>query len=50
MTIDDNIRNERLQYYISREAEKILTLYHLTKLINMHILQVKKHYLLTKIE
>ena len=38
MTIDDEIRDEKLQYDINRESSKIL--------INMNILQVKKYYLL----
>ena len=38
MTIDDKIRDEKLQYNINKEAAKY-QLYHLEKLI---ILQVKK--------
>ena len=38
MTIDDKIRDEKLQYDINREAEK-----NLEKLLNMNILQVKKY-------
>ena len=42
MTIDDQIRDEKLQYDINREAAKIYNL------INMNVLQVKKYYLLIK--
>ena len=45
MTIDDKIRDEKLQYDINREAAKVQH-YHIEKLINMNILQVKKQYLL----
>ena len=47
MTIDDKIRDEKLQYDINREATEY-RLYHLEKLINMNILQVKKYCLLIK--
>ena len=40
MTIDDKIRNEKLEYEINREAAKIY-IYHQVKLINMNISQVK---------
>ena len=43
MTIDDKIRDEKLQYDTNREAAKISG-----KLININILQVKKYYLLIK--
>ena len=49
MTIDDKIRDEKLQCDINREASKYQP-YHLEKLINMNILQVKKYYLLFKEE
>ena len=49
MTTDDEIRNEKLQHDVNREAAKISN-YHLEKLINMNILQVKKYYLLIKEE
>ena len=49
MTIDDKIRDEKLQYDINREAAKNQH-YRLEKLINMNILQVKKYYLLIKKE
>ena len=41
MTIDDKIRDEKLQYDISQY-------YHLEKLINMNILQVKKYCILVE--
>ena len=47
MTIDDKIRDEKLQYDINRKAAKY-QLYHQEKLINMNVLQVKKYYLLIK--
>ena len=43
MTIDDKIRDKKLQYDTNREAAKISE-----KLININILQVKKYYLLIK--
>ena len=49
MTIDDKIRDEKLQYDIKREAAK----YHIycqLKLTYMNILQGKKYYLLIKAE
>ena len=49
MTIDDKIRDEKLQCDINREASKYQP-YHLENLINMNILQVKKYYLLFKEE
>ena len=45
MTIDDKIREGKLQYNINREAAKISALLP-EKLIDKNILQVKKHYLL----
>ena len=47
MTIDDKIRDEKLQYDINIKAAKISALSS-KKLINMNILQVKKYYLLIK--
>ena len=44
MSIDDKIRDEKLQYDISREAAKISAVSS-GKLINMNILQVKKYCL-----
>ena len=49
MTIDDKIRNEELQYDITRQAAKNQH-YYLEKLINMNTLQAKKYYLLIKKE
>ena len=43
MAIDDNIRDEKLPYDTNRKAAKYQH-YHLVKLINMNILQVKKYY------
>ena len=42
MIIYDKILDEKLQYYINREAAK-LSAYHQVKLINMNILQVKNY-------
>ena len=49
MTIDDRIRDEKLQYDINRQARKISALLS-EKLINMNFLQAKKYYLLIKEE
>ena len=43
MTLDDQIRDEKRQYDINREAAKTLVL-HLTKLISMNIFLVKNYY------
>ena len=50
MTIDDQIRYEKLQYDINREAAKMLKYqpYYQKNLISMNILQVKKYYYLIK--
>ena len=40
MTIDDKIRDEKLQYDINREAAKYQH-YHQEKLINVNILRLK---------
>ena len=45
MTVEDQIRDEKLQYDINREASKI-QLYHQAKLININILLARKYYLL----
>ena len=45
MTIEDHIRDKKLQYDINREAAKISTLYQ-AKLISMIISLVKKYSLL----
>ena len=44
MTIDDQVRDEKLQYDINREAAKKNKHYHLEKLINVNIFQVRKCY------
>ena len=49
MTIDDNIRDQKLQYDTNREAAKISTLLS-GKINKQNILQVKKDYLLIKEE
>ena len=49
MSIDDEIKNERLQYNINRETAKYQH-YLLQKLVNMNMLQAKKYYLLIKEE
>ena len=43
MTIEDQIKDEKLQYNINREAAKI-SAYHQVNLINMNSLLVKKYY------
>ena len=48
MTIDDKIRNEKMQYSTNGKATKNW-LNHQVKLINMNILQVRKYCLLNKI-
>ena len=45
MTIDEEIRDEKLQYDIKEKQQKY-QLYHQVKLMNVNILQVKKYYLL----
>ena len=45
MAIYDKIGDEKLQYDINREAAKIQH-YHLEKLLNINILQVKKYCIL----
>ena len=49
MITEDKIRDEKLQYDIKRKQQKYEH-YHLEKLINMNILQVKKYYHLIKRE
>ena len=44
MIIEDQIRDEKLQYDINRDAKKY-KLYHQSKLINMNILLVKRYHL-----
>ena len=48
MTIDDKIKDEKLQYNINRKAAKISALS--SRKIDMNFLQVKKYYLLIKEE
>ena len=47
MTINDQVRDEKLPYGINREAAKISALSYVT-LINMNILLVKIYYHLIK--
>ena len=47
MTINDQIKDKKLQYDINRGAAKISALSS-GKIKNMNILQVKKNYLLNK--
>ena len=49
MTIDDKIRGKKLQYDITEKLQKYQH-YHLEKLTNVNILQVKKYYFLIKVE
>ena len=49
MTIDDKVKDEKLQYGINREAARISALPS-GKIGNMNILQVRKYYLLIKLE
>ena len=43
MTIEDQIKDEKLQYDINKRQQKY-RLYHQAKLISMNILQVKRYY------
>ena len=47
MTIEDKIRDEKLQYDINKEAAKI-SAFSLEKLTDENISHVKKYYLLIK--
>ena len=49
MTIDNKIRDEKLKFNIQREAPKISALL-FGKIENMNFLQVKKYYILIKVE
>ena len=49
MTINDKIRDEKLQHYFKRQPAKYHH-YHPEEFINMNTLQVKKYYLLIKEE
>ena len=46
MAIDDSIRDEKL----IREKQQKYQYYHLVKLINMNMLQVKKYYFPIKVD
>ena len=56
MTSDDQIKDEKIQYDINREALSLTSLslaltyqpYHQAKLINMNMLQVGKYCILIK--
>ena len=47
MTIDDKIRDENYNMILTEKQQKY-QLYHLEKLINMNILQVKKYCFMIK--
>ena len=47
ITIDDQIKGEKLQYDINRDVSKVSD-YHQAKLISMNTLQVKKYYFLIR--
>ena len=49
MTIDNKVKDKKLQYDINREAAKYQH-YFQVKLINMNILHVKKYCHLIKVE
>ena len=49
MAINDQIRDEKLQYVINKKAAEI-SAFHLAKLTSMNILLVKKYYHLIKIK
>ena len=49
MTIHDKIRDKKFQYSNNRQVAKILALSS-EKLTNMNILQVRKYYILIKVE
>ena len=49
MTVDDKIRDEKLQYDFTEKRQKYKH-YHLEKLMNKNILQLKKYHLLIKKE
>ena len=48
MTIDDQIKDEKIQYDINIEAVKKYLHYHQEKLTTTNMLLVKKYYLLIK--
>ena len=47
MATDDKIRDEKLNIILTEKQQKFQN-YYSEKLININILQVKKHYLLIK--
>ena len=49
MATDDKIRDEKLNIILTEKQQRFQH-YHSEKLININILQVKKHYLLIKKE
>ena len=49
MTIDDKIKDEKLQYGLTEKQQKYQCYLHV-KLINVNILQVKKYCHLIKVE
>ena len=49
MTIEDQIRDEKLQYVLIERLQKY-QLFHQEKMINMNILLVKKYYILINSE
>ena len=49
MEIDDKIKDKNYNMILAKNLQKY-KLYHLEKLINMNILQVKKYYHLIKVE
>ena len=48
MTIEDQIKDEKLQYDINRKLQKYQFYHQASKLIIMKILQVRKYYLTIK--
>ena len=48
MTIDDEIRDEKIQFDINRETARKYSPYHRVKMISTNILLVKKYYHLIK--
>ena len=49
MSVNENIRDKKLQYNINKDAAKISELSS-GKSINMKILHLKKYYLMIKVE
>ena len=50
MTIDDKIKEKKLQYDILTEKQQKNQRCHLDKSINMNFLQAQKYYLLINVE